>query len=75
MDCIITMRAHYATATPILLALVHFTCTGSCFIVKGELFTPNNKNLLNFATHVTAHLPTAHVILSQILYAPFSRHL
>lgn len=67
MDCIITMRAHYATAALILRALKHFACTSSCFTARRELFTPNNKNLLNFATHVTAHLSTAHVILRKIL--------
>ena len=67
MGCIITMHAHYATAAPILIVVKCFTCAESCFIVVNTLFNPNNKNLLNFATHVTAHLPTAHVILGKML--------
>jgi|UPI0004680AB9 hypothetical protein len=61
------MRAHYATATKILMALAYFTRTDSCFSGNYELFMINNKNLLNFATQVTAHLLAAHVILNKIL--------
>lgn len=50
-----------------LAVLKPLTCNGLHFIVRRKQFTPNNKNLLNFATHITAHLPTAHVILSKIL--------
>lgn len=61
------MRAHYATAMPYLRKLRQLTCFRSYFAIRLRLFTSNNKNLLNFATYVTAHLPTAHVILDKIL--------